>query len=124
MEIIQTGAGEYGLAALVDLGQLYENLAQTLRSAYVPPKLTEDQAELYKMGLEDKAYPNEEKAVQAYTQALQKSYELNLYNENTALAVRQLGVLRPLDYPGLSEDLIDPRFTSKAVIESTYETNL
>ena len=124
LEIIKTGAGEYGLAALVDLGGLYENLAATLRSAYVPPKLTEDQIELYKMGLEDKAYPNEEKAVQAYTQALTKSYELNLYNENTALAVRQLGVLRPLDYPGLSEDLITPRFTSNAVIESTFEPNL
>jgi len=124
LEIIKTGAGEYGLAALVDLGQLYENLASTLRSAYVPPNLTEDQAELYKMGLEDKAYPNEEKAVQAFSQALQKSYELNLYNENTALAVRQLGVLRPFDYPGLSEDLITPRFTSNSVVESTYETNL
>jgi len=124
LEIIQTGAGEYGLAALVDLGGLYENLASTLRSAYVPPKLTEDQIELYKMGLEDKAYPNEEKAVQAYTQALTKSYELNLYNENTALAVRQLGVLRPFDYPGLSEDLITPRFTSNSVFESTFEPNL
>jgi TolA-binding protein len=124
LKIIQTGAGEYGLAALVDLGQLYENLATTLRSAYVPPNLTEDQIELYKMGLEDKAYPNEEKAVQAFSQALQKSYELNLYNKNTALAVRQLGVLRPFDYPGLSEDLITPRFTSNSVVESTYETNL
>ena len=124
LDIIKLGAGEYGLAALVDLAGLYENLADTLRTAYVPPKLTADQAELYKMGLEDKAYPNEEKAVQAYSQALGKSYELNLYNENTALAVRQLGVLRPFDYPGLSEDLITPRFTSNAVIDSTFETNL
>ena len=124
LDIIQLGAGEYGLAALVDLAGLYENLADTLRTAYVPPKLTADQAELYKMGLEDKAYPNEEKAVQAYSQALGKSYELNLYNENTALAVRQLGVLRPFDYPGLSEDLITPRFTSNAVVDSTFETNL
>ena len=124
LDIIKLGAGEYGLAALVDLAGLYENLADTLRTAYVPPKLTADQAELYKMGLEDKAYPNEEKAVQAYSQALGKSYELNLYNENTALAVRQLGVLRPFDYPGLSEDLITPRFTSNAVVDSTFETNL
>ena len=108
LDIIQLGAGEYGLAALVDLGGLYENLATTLRTAYAPPKLTADQVELYKMWLEDKAYPNEEKAVQAYSQALGKSYELNLYNENTAKAVRQLGVLRPFDYPGLSEDLITP----------------
>ena len=112
------------MAALVDLGGLYENLAETLRGAYAPPKLTEEQLELYRMGLEDKAYPNEEKAVQAYTQALTKSYELNLYNENTGLAVRQLGVLRPFDYPGLSEDLIKPRFTSNTVVQSTFETNL
>ncbi|MAY80929.1 MAG: hypothetical protein CL930_09125 [Deltaproteobacteria bacterium] len=124
LKIIQTGAGEFGLAALVDLGQLYEDLASTLRESYTPPSLTEDQKELYKMGLEDKAYPNEEKAVQAYTQALQKSYELNLYNENTALAVRRLGELRPNDYPGLNEDLLTPRYTSKAVVESTFETNL
>ncbi len=124
IDIIRLGAGEYGLAALVDLGGLYENLAQTLRSAYAPPSLTEEQVEIYRMGLEDKAYPNEEKAVQAYSQALGKSYELNLYNKNTALAVRALGVLRPHDYPGLSEDLITPRFTSTAVVESTFEPNL
>jgi tetratricopeptide (TPR) repeat protein len=124
LDIIKLGAGEYGLAALVDLGGLYENLAETLRGAYAPPKLTADQLELYRMGLEDKAYPNEEKAVQAYTQALGKSYELNLYNKNTALAVRALGVLRPHDYPGLSEDLITPRFTSSAVVDSTFEPNL
>ena len=124
LDIIKTGAGEFGLAALVDLGGLYENLAETLRGAYAPPKLTEEQLELYRMGLEDKAYPNEEKAVQAYTQALTKSYELNLYNENTALAVRKLGVLRPHDYPGLSEDLITPRFTSNTVFQSTFEPNL
>lgn len=124
LDIIKTGAGEFGLAALVDLGGLYENLAETLRGAYAPPKLTEEQLELYRMGLEDKAYPNEEKAVQTYTQALTKSYELNLYNENTALAVRKLGVLRPHDYPGLSEDLITPRFTSNTVFQSTFEPNL
>ena len=124
VKIIQTGAGEYGLAALVDLGQLYENLADTLRTSYLPPSLTADQAELYRMGLEDKAYPNEEKAVEAYTQALTKSYELNLYNDNTAFAVRRLGVLRPADFPGLEEDLVTPRFTAKSVVESTFETNL
>ena len=124
VDIIKTGAGEYGLAALVDLGGLYENMANTLRNSYTPPQLTADQLEIYRARLEDSAYPNEERAVQAYSQALGKSYELNLYNENTAKAVRQLGVLRPFDYPGLSEDLITPRFTSKAVVESTFETNL
>jgi hypothetical protein len=123
LKIIQTGAGEYGLSALVDLGRLYEHVAYTFRNAYVPPNLTTEQIEFYKMNLEDKAFPNEEKAVQAYTQALGKSYELNLYNENTARAVRQLAEIRPAIYPNLEEGLLTPRYTSSATVSgSDFET--
>ena len=124
LEIIRTGAGEYGLAALVDLGKVYENLAESLRNSYVPPNLNEEQREYYADSLEDKAYPNDEKATQAYTQALSKSYELNLYNDNTAYAVRRLGELRPADFPGLEEDMLTPRYTSKSVVESNFEPAL
>jgi tetratricopeptide (TPR) repeat protein len=124
IEIVKTGAGEYGVAALVDLGKLYENLAESLRTSYVPPSLNEEQREFYADSLEDKAFPNDEKATQAYTQALQTSYRLNLYTDNTAYAVRRLGELRPADYPGLNEDMLTPRYTSKAVVESTFEPAL
>jgi len=89
----------------VDLGKIYENLAQSLRSSYVPPYLTEEQKEIYAAAMEDKAYPTEEKAAQAYGEALNKSYELNLYNDNTLYAVRRLGELRPASFPPMWEDL-------------------
>jgi tetratricopeptide (TPR) repeat protein len=123
-EILQTGAGEYGLAAIVDLGKLYENLANSLRDSYVPPYLNEGQKEIYSETMEDKAYPPEEKAANTFKQALDKAYELNLYNDHTEYAVRRLGELRPADYPGLSEDLLTPRYTSRSVNETTFEPSL
>ncbi len=124
-KVVQTGAGEWGLAALVSLGKAYENMAESLRTGAVPFYLTEDQRELYSMAIEDKAYVQDEKAVNAYDLALKKSYELTIYNENTAYATRSLGKLRPDDYPGLNETLLEPRYTSsKSGKKYEFETSL
>lgn len=124
-EIVQLGAGEWGLAALVALGKAYENMATTLRTGDAPYYLTDDQLEIYVMQLEDKAYVQEEKAVKAFQLSLEKSYELTLYNDNTAYATRRLGELRPDDYPGLSEQLLEPRWTSsKSGKQFDFETSL
>ncbi len=122
-EIIKTGAGEWGLAGLVKLGEVYENMAKSLEDSHIPSYLTEDQVEMYTMALEDKVYPQQEKAVAAYKAALDKSYELTLYNDNTALATRRLGELRPNDFPGLQEELPEVRETSSQTRSSTFETN-
>ncbi len=124
-EVVNLGAGEWGIAALVALGKVYEDMAISLRTGDAPAYLTAEQVELYRMQIEDKAYVQDEKAVNAYKTALDKSFELTLYNENTAYATRQLGVLRPDEYPGLSEVLLDPRWTSsKTSKQYPYETSL
>jgi tetratricopeptide (TPR) repeat protein len=123
IEIITTGAGEWGLACLVELGKAYENMGETLKTSYIPPYLTEDQKGIYRMQLEDKIFPQTEKAVTAYSEALKKSFELNLYNDNTAHAIRRLGDLRPADFHELGEELITPRFTSRTVNELPFEEN-
>ena len=122
--IIQTGAGEWGLAAVVALGKAYENMATTLIESPCPFYLTDDQCEIYKMTLEDKAYVQTEKAVEAYKLALTKSYELNLYNDNAAFATRRLGELRPDDFPGLAETLPEPGLTSEKSTTFEVETSL
>ncbi len=124
-EVVNLGAGEWGLASLVALGKAYENMGRTLRTGDAPYYLTEDQLEIYNMQIEDRAYVQEEKAVNAYKLALDKSFELTLYNDNTAYATRRLGELRPDDYPGLSEQLLDPRWTSsKGSKQFGYEERL
>ena len=106
------------------LGRIYEDMVDKLMGSDRPFYLTDDQRELYDMGLEDKAYPVTEKAVQAYTLTLDRSYTLTLYNENTAFATRRLGDLRPDDFPGLHEELIVPRFTTSAGRSTDFETEL
>lgn len=123
-EVIGVGAGEWGLASLVMLGKVYENMADSLKNSGVPFYLDADQRELYKMGLEDRAYPQIEKAVEAYKAALGKSYELTLYNENTAFATRRLGELRPDDFPGLYEQVLKPRYTSSTKRAYDFESEL
>lgn len=122
--IVATGAGEWGLAAVVRLGQVYENMAETLKNSHIPSYLTADQRDIYNMAIEDKVYPLTEKAISAYTLALEKSYGLTLYNDNTAFATRQLGKLRPNDFPGLEEELITPRYTSQKSRSFTFEPAL
>ncbi len=123
-EIINTGAGEWGLAAIVQLGKVYDNMGDSLANSAIPYYLTDDQREMYQMALEDRVYPQIEKAVGAYGIALDKSYNLTLYNENTAYAVRRLGELRPADFPGLEEELLEPRYTSQKVRNFDFETGL
>jgi hypothetical protein len=69
-------------------------------------------------------YVQEEKAIEAYKLALMKSYELTLYNENTAFATRRLGEMRPDDFPGLREQLLESRYTSNTSRSYDFESSL
>ena len=122
--VVTTGAGEWGLAALVALGQGFENMGAALRDGDKPFYLTSEQEEMYGMAIDDKAYVWDEKAVNAYALALEKSYELTIYNENTALATRRLGELRPDDFPGLREQLLESRWTSSKQTSFDIEDSL
>jgi tetratricopeptide (TPR) repeat protein len=108
--VIQVGDGGWGLAALVRLGGAYEHMAACLRGAWVPPWLTTEQAELYRLRLEDEAWLQEEKAVGAYRRAVERSRELAVYGEAVGEASRRLGTLRPEEHPEAWEDLLAPRF--------------
>jgi len=122
--IVNTGAGEWGIAALIAMGKAYEDMGDTLTSAPLPYYLTDDQAEMYNMAIEDRVYVQHEKAVAAYKLALEKSFELTLYNENTAFAARRLGELRPDDFPGLEEFLLDPGYVSKRARDFNVESEI
>jgi hypothetical protein len=87
-----------------------------------PYYLTDDQIEMYRMGIEDLVYGQEEKAIAAYKLALEKSFELTLYNDNTAFATRRLGELRPDDFPGLEEQLLQPGYISSEIRTFDVET--
>ncbi len=120
-EIYNLKGGEWSLAALVELGKIWENFGTTVVESYVPSYLTENQADLYRMGLEDRAYTQREKAANFYAEAIKQAFSVNLYNEQTAFAIRRLGELRPDEFPLLEEELIDPRYTTRTKLQIKYE---
>lgn len=123
-KIIKTGSGPWALAALVSLGKAQENMAETLLTGDIPYYLTEDQAEIYRMGMQDRAYPRTQAAIELYRMALDKAYELTLYNDDTAFATRRLGELAPDDFPGLEETILKPGYVSSKTRSFNFETEL
>jgi TolA-binding protein len=108
--VLETGAGSWGLTALVRLGGAYEHMAHSLRGAWVPPWLTPEQAELYRLELDDEAWHLEEKAAAAYRAAVQRSRELAVYGEALDAAAARLGALRPEESPTPKEALLPPAY--------------
>jgi len=110
--VLELKAGAWGIAALYRIGTLYGSLANMFTDAPCPKKLDEDQCQIYKFTLQDRAYPQTEKAVEAFSSARNKSYELGLYTEFTNKSLQELSRLRPEEYPPNAELLPEPDYTS------------
>jgi tetratricopeptide (TPR) repeat protein len=102
-EVLAIGSGEYGIAALTRIGLAYADFAQNFLDSPDPKGLDEEQLEMYRSELENRAFPLEEKAIEALEKALSKSYELNVYNEWTLLAQEQINRYRPGTYGNVKE---------------------
>lgn len=95
--------GDYGIAALTRMGQVYRGMADSIRNAPLPARLDEDQIEIYRAELDNVALGPEEKAIEAFENALKKAYELNIYNRWTLEAQSNLKELNPNKFPDLQK---------------------
>jgi len=120
VNILNLKQGSWGIAALYRIGTVYGDFADKLQTAPCPPKLDEDQCQIYSFGLQDKAYPLIDKAVEAFTNARNKSYELGLYTEFTEKALAELSRLRPEEYPPSAELLPTPDYTSNPYVTADF----
>ena len=130
-DVIQPGAGKWAIAALVGIGRVFDDYARALIESPCPTNLSEDQCEIYRYALQDRAYEPQEQAAQAYTSAMEESFNVGLYTEFSAEAARRLEQLRPEEFPPMYEYLPEPdyqanpfRFSDEFVIEQvTVESN-
>jgi tetratricopeptide (TPR) repeat protein len=102
-EVAAIGAGDYTLASVTRIGLAYADFAQNFLDSPNPPRLDEEQLEMYRSELENRAFPLEEKAIEALESSLKKSYELNVYNEWTLAAQEKLNKFRPGAYGKVRE---------------------
>lgn len=99
VEVLSSGSGEYGVAALYRVGRLYQDLAENLSESTCPGRLTDEQCMVYEAELLEQARPLEEKAAEAFNKAVTKGYELRLYNDWLRKSVSALNALEPGRFP-------------------------
>ncbi|PTL85483.1 tetratricopeptide repeat protein [Vitiosangium sp. GDMCC 1.1324] len=97
-DVLASGSGEWGIAALTRIGLAYADFARNIIESPDPAGLDEEQRSMYRGELENLALPLEDKASEALEKALGKAYELSLYNEWTLAAQEQVNRYHPGAY--------------------------
>jgi hypothetical protein len=96
--VLAIGSGEWGIAAITRIGLAYSDFARNILESPDPKGLDEDQTAMYRGELENLALPLEDKSTEALEKALDKAYELAIYNEWTLAAQDQVNRYRPGAY--------------------------
>ena len=102
------------IAAAARLGQITQNFADQLFTAEIPKDvraskiidgydIAQDKVDAYCDALTTAAEPLAEKSLAAYSVCLNKSTELGWFSEWSKLCERELGQIKPEDYPTASE---------------------
>jgi hypothetical protein len=85
------------------VGSIYESFAQALVGSPAPSSLSPEQAEEYRMQIDEFVVPIEEKSIEAYESGYRKALELGIFNAWTARMREALGRLNSEMFPPLSE---------------------
>jgi TolA-binding protein len=99
VKAMESGYAEVVTASTYRVGEAYERFKDALLASEVPKELTEDQREAYSYQLEERAFPFEEKAVEAYENNISRLRKAEgPYDEWTKKTYRKLAELRPALY--------------------------
>jgi len=102
-DVVEYRVSEWLTAALYKIGQSYELFADSLRSAPVPPNLSEQEEQAYRDELAKFIVPIEERALEAYESGYKKALELHVFNTWTQKQREALTRLNDVEYPPLKE---------------------
>ena len=123
-EVVATGAGEWAIAAIVQMGLAHEEMSRALVESDRPTYLTDAQLVEYEAFLDQLVFTQREKSKRAYGLAVDKSTDLSLYNDNSHLALQRLDALDAEDAPIVHEVLIQDPYFSGSNRAFSYEQSL
>jgi TolA-binding protein len=111
-EVIKIGSPRWSEAAFTRMGEAYRNFNKGLLEAPMPRGLDAEQQELYRRTLENQALPLEDKAVEAFTKAIEASRKSGTYSEWTLRAEDFLREYQPDAFGDLHKPaLLDSELT-------------
>jgi hypothetical protein len=103
LDTAKLGVAEWTTASLYQVGSIYESFAKALVNSPAPSGLSPEQAEEYRMQIDEFIVPIEEKSIEAYESGYRKALDLGIFNAWTAKMREALGRLNTEMYPPLSE---------------------
>jgi TolA-binding protein len=123
---IRGGGQAWRIAAAARVGQIFQNFADGLYTAEIPRDVrtgpyAEDAVDAYCDQLTTEAGPLENESVSAFGFCLDRSTELNWFNDWSKLCERELGQIRPAEFPTAAEvhaeaNLVAPVLSTQRVI--------
>jgi len=96
--LIKTGIPELLPEASYKIGLVFENFKDSLLNSEKPEELSSEELAEYNFLLEERAYPIEEQAVNAYDRCIKASVDLNIKKEFVQKCRERLSALRPVMY--------------------------
>ncbi len=101
-------SGDPAVCALYKIGLAYDNLADTLIHAPTPRGAPPDLQEAIREELTRQAQPVKDKAAEAFLAVVNRSRELDIFNDCYAKSLKLLReTYRPLQFPPVQEEIVD-----------------
>jgi hypothetical protein len=93
------------IAAAARIAQIPQHFAHLMYTAEIPKNVraSEEAIDLYCAAVEEKTIPLEDKAITEFGNCLKASTRFNWFSEWSRLCERELGQIRPEEYPTASE---------------------
>jgi hypothetical protein len=122
---LETRYADVVTASSYRLGEIFEHFKSSLLDAELPRNLNKEEQEEYRFQLEEKAFPFEQKAVEAYFSNVRRIQDQNSpYNEWIKKSYERLAELRPALYrrPERTERVVTDIGQGHLSTQSTEDT--
>lgn len=106
-------------AAAFRIGQIYDEFYETLMNAPPPPGLSVDEEDEYRFALEEVASPAQEKALAAFTIALNRAVADGVYNKWSRLSAVYAAKVNKDEFP-IAEFDVQPDKTRDTVLATSF----
>jgi TolA-binding protein len=107
VQTVQIGAAEPAICALNRIGLIYDNFADKIINAPMPPGIDEETEMALRDEFNNQAQPLKDSATEAFANAVAKSRELDVFNECAAQSLKMLrDTYRPDQYPSMLEEKV------------------
>lgn len=104
VEVISMESPRWVAASAYRIGQMYKEFSDQLYDLPLPEGLTMEQEDQYRMVLDERAFPLQEKALKAYRTALELALKYQAYNEWSSKSAQAISKLESEAYPITGQD--------------------